>query len=64
MLIKIAPRNPLLPSEITSEGPYAERRRFPKAMGLAAGAASAASSCCRLLLLPVLSLPLKCCPQK
>jgi hypothetical protein len=39
MLIKIAPRNPLLPSEITSEGPYAERRRFPKAMGLAAGAA-------------------------
>jgi hypothetical protein len=38
MLIKIAPRYPLQPSEITSEGLYADRRRFLKAMGLAAGA--------------------------
>ena len=39
MLIKISPRYPLQPSEITSENLYTERRRFLKAMGLAAGAA-------------------------
>jgi sulfoxide reductase catalytic subunit YedY len=39
MLIKIVPPYPLRPSEITSEGLYADRRRFLKVMGLAAGAA-------------------------
>jgi sulfoxide reductase catalytic subunit YedY len=39
MLIKIVPPYPLQPSEITSEGLYADRRRFLKVMGLAAGAA-------------------------
>jgi sulfoxide reductase catalytic subunit YedY len=39
MLIKIAHPYPLQPSEITAEGLYVDRRRFLKAMGLAAGAA-------------------------